>query len=226
MKKTRKVLLLEYTPHKGAINSTSPVREARNLRERSQGRTRMIIPEPQIEQTPRKVIDLLSCMRQNGDVSAWGELFKLEKDFLICYLFKQFDSINAKDAEDIVANTLLKVFEKAKTFRGSSDGEAKEWIRTILHNEAISSFRKFRQEFTPHSEDGASSRDCHRDVLIIKKFLKSLKERELEILKKSAAGFSSKEIASDLGLTPARVSEIKKEIRQKAVAAGITSDEI
>jgi RNA polymerase sigma-70 factor (ECF subfamily) len=70
-------------------------------------------------------------------------------------------------AEDVVQDTLLKVWQNHDSFRG--DAPIRHWVLRIAHNSAVSMLRKRRDEardpgtIVEHPDDGARA-DIHRDL--------------------------------------------------------------
>jgi len=59
--------------------------------------------------------------------------------------------ITHENADDVLQNTLMKVFRNLTGFRG--DASLKSWIYRIAHNEALQLLRKNKRQATIHSEE-------------------------------------------------------------------------
>lgn len=80
-----------------------------------------------------------------GDREAFRELDSIYERRLYAYLIKMLG--NKEDAEDLVIEVMLAVWQGAKTFKGSS--RLSTWILGIAHNKAMSKLSKTsRQNMT------------------------------------------------------------------------------
>ena len=50
-------------------------------------------------------------------------------------------SVTLEDAGDVLAETLTAVYQKASTFRGTTDAEAYAWLRTIVDRRTFDALR-------------------------------------------------------------------------------------
>ena len=92
-----------------------------------------------------------------GDREAFRVLYSIYERRLYAYLIKMIG--NKEDAEDLVVEVMLAVWQGAKTFKGIS--RLSTWILGIAHNKAMSILsRKGRQTMTEleQAKDVASSK--------------------------------------------------------------------
>ncbi len=59
--------------------------------------------------------------------------------------------ITHENADDVLQNTLMKVFKNLAGFRG--EASLKSWIYRIAHNEALQLLRKNKRQVTTHSKE-------------------------------------------------------------------------
>ena len=76
-----------------------------------------------------------------GDREAFRELYSIYERRLYAYLIKVLG--NKEDAEDLVVEVMLAVWQGAKSFRGSS--RVSTWILGIAHNKAMGRLPQSRQ---------------------------------------------------------------------------------
>ena len=126
----------------------------------------------------------------------------------------------AQDAEDIVADVFLKVYEKLDSF-DESKASLSTWIYTITRNTLTDYFRtkKVFEEIPETVEDDASVEDeiCSAEALeTLVNALENLDERERDIIiLRFYSGKTLKEIAETMHISYAYV----KVLQNKALAA-------
>ena len=126
----------------------------------------------------------------------------------------------AQDAEDIVADVFLKVYEKLDSF-DESKATLSTWIYTITRNTLTDWFRTRRSfEGIPESQDdGYSVEDevCNAEMLeTLADALEALEERERDIvILRYYSGKTLREIAETMHISYAYV----KVLQNKALAA-------
>ena len=124
------------------------------------------------------------------------------------YIRSRVNSV--QDAEDIVADVFLKVYEKLESY-DESKASLSTWIYTITRNTLTDYYRtrKVFDEIQELSEDDASTEDdvCHAEMLeILAKALEALDERERDIVVfRYYFNKQLKDIASQMGISYAYV---------------------
>lgn len=124
------------------------------------------------------------------------------KMFAVCVRYAKSNM----EAEDIMQNAYLKVFEKIKAFR--SDGSLEGWIRRIMVNTAIESYRKNSKDayLSPIDEnitESVGQIDYQRlEMQDLMKLIQNLAEGYRIVFNMYAIeGYSHKEIAENLGIS-------------------------
>ena len=89
---------------------------------------------------------------QEGDINAYNELVKRYKDRLFNFVFRYFN--NAEQAEDVVQDTLIKLYTHASYYKNIA--KFSTWIFTIAKNNALTELRKNKRKQTDSlwTEDG------------------------------------------------------------------------
>lgn len=124
------------------------------------------------------------------------------------YIRSRVNSV--QDAEDIVADVFLKVYEKLESY-DESKASLSTWIYTITRNTLTDYYRtrKAFDEIQELSEDDASTEDdvCHAEMLeILAKALEALDERERDIVVfRYYFNKQLKDIAAQMGISYAYV---------------------
>lgn len=77
---------------------------------------------------------------QKGDQTAFVQIYNFYYDKIFSYAFRR--TLHHESAEDIVANTFLKVFSNLKKFAWKHGGSFNGWIYKIASNEVLMYFRK------------------------------------------------------------------------------------
>jgi RNA polymerase sigma factor (sigma-70 family) len=161
-----------------------------------------------------------------GDLDAFDQLY-IEKfpHLFRLVLWKTGSQLDFWEAEGVVQQAFLKIFIKAPTYHGQTDGEAWGWIWTTTQYQMIDVIRqKNTHEISLVSLDDeicASQKVLFDDFSLenqdlLKKFFVSQPEREQQILRMLFDGFSQKEIAAQLGVSLPRITQILKSIQKKA----------
>ena len=96
----------------------------------------------------------------DGDQQASERIFAEVGPYLQRVFEYEFGSAKAQvDASGVVQDCLLKFWQKAGTFRGQTDAEARAWLRTIARNEFLTQIRRAgaraRKVPLPLDKDGA-----------------------------------------------------------------------
>ena len=89
---------------------------------------------------------------QEGDINAYNELVKRYKDRLFNFVLRYFN--NAEQAEDVVQDTLIKLYTHASYYKNIA--KFSTWIFTIAKNNALTELRKNKRKQTDSlwTEDG------------------------------------------------------------------------
>ena len=89
---------------------------------------------------------------QEGDINAYNELVKRYKDRLLNFVLRYF--INVEQAEDVVQDTLIKLYTHASYYKNVA--KFSTWIFTIAKNNALTELRKNKRKKTDSlwTEDG------------------------------------------------------------------------
>lgn len=81
---------------------------------------------------------------QEGDINAYNELVKRYKDRLFNFVLRYFN--NAEQAEDVVQDTLIKLYTHASYYKNIA--KFSTWIFTIAKNNALTELRKNKRKQT------------------------------------------------------------------------------
>ena len=159
-------------------------------------------------QMPNKaqIDDALHRIAQGDDV-ALQSLYELTSSSIYAYALSVTKS--AHDAQDIMHDTFVKVYEKAHTYQ--SHGKPMAWILTIAKNLC---FQRFRQQsrmvdipdetlFAQFADNSNMSAD---DKMFLQQYLSHLSEQERSIVVLHAVtGLKHREIAKHLDMPLATV---------------------
>jgi RNA polymerase sigma factor (sigma-70 family) len=146
---------------------------------------------------------LIECRK--GDTKAQRALFKTfsKKMFIHCYRYLR----NKEDAEDILVQGFLKVFQNLTKFEYQNEKALEGWIRKIIVNEALMFLRKkntllfhdFSEAEEVQSSDNDFSNLCAEDIYTM---IASLPEGLRTIFNLYAIeGYSHAEIGAMLEIT-------------------------
>lgn len=149
---------------------------------------------------------------QKGDVGAFDKLFRKYAGKLYAFSLKYLRS--KEDAEGLVQNVFLKVWDKRKEIR--TDTSFRSFLFTIAYNEMCNFFRK--RSNAPRSNENIENLSLIADLnieetldykIILKKvehLISKLPEKQRIVFNKSRKeGLSSKEIAKELDMSPKTV---------------------
>lgn len=112
-----------------------------------------------------------------------------------------------ENADDVLQNTLMKVYKNIAGFRG--DSSLKNWIFRIAHNEALQLLRKNKRQATSYA-DGIKDCILHADPYfrgdtvheLLLEAIASLPDRQRQVFElRYFADFKYKDIATDLQVT-------------------------
>ncbi len=158
--------------------------------------------QSEIEQTDATTLDtLISQVAQKSDI-AFAKLYKLTSDSV--YGFALSVLKNTHDAEDILQDCFISIFNAASSYR--SDGKPMAWILTITKNLCYQRLRKNAKISDIPEEDWERYLDSKENIsvedrLIISACMNILSDDERQIVVLHAvAGFKHKEIAQILNL--------------------------
>lgn len=179
------------------------------------------------------------CIERIGasqDKQAFAELFNHFAPFLKSFLLKS-GGLSPEYAEELVQETMIKVWRKAPTF-SSSQASASTWIYTIARNNRIDWLRKHAR----HSEDSLHADDIYaerdeptpysslvqlRNRRQINEQLERLPGEQAEVLKMMYfQGRSGQQVADALGLPLGTVkSRIRLALKKMKLGLAPTDNE-
>ncbi len=137
------------------------------------------------------------------NIDALKEIYETTKEIV----FRVALSItkNKEDAEDVLHDTFIKVYEKAHTY--TKTGKPVAWVCTIARNEALMKLRKKKRiTLIDYSDTIKYSYSSNDDKLILESAFKVLTEDELQIvLLYAIEGLKHQEIADTLNMKLATV---------------------
>ena len=162
-----------------------------------------------------------------GDLDAFDQLYNQKFPHLFrLVLWKTGSQLDFWEAEGIVQQAFLKIFRKAASYQGQSDGEAWGWIWAILQHQIIDFIRqrdRYEIRLVSLEDENCTGQQVIFDELSldnqgrVRRFLVSQPEREQLILEMLFDGFSQKEIALQLGVSLPRITQILKNIQKRAL---------
>ncbi len=137
-----------------------------------------------------------------GDIEAFESLYTAVKGSV--YGFALSITKNTHDAEDILQDTMLKVYSAAPSY--SPQGKPLAWVLTIAKNEAFARLRRKKEgdlEGFEQTDDSALAElESVEDKELIKALLNGLDQTEREIIMlKTVSGLKFHEIAKILEIT-------------------------
>ncbi len=150
----------------------------------------------------RPIDDELIFKIANGDTEALHELYDSVSGSI--YGFVLSITKNTHDAEDVLQETILTVYEKANTYK--PEGKPMAWILVIAKNHALARLRskaKIHLMDDENTEIGItfSKIDNAEQRMVLEAAFKILKDEEREILMLHAvSGLKHREIAKVLNL--------------------------
>src|SRR5690625_7120624 len=133
-------------------------------------------------------------------------IFENYKESLYHYIRKIV--LTHENADDVLQNTLMKVFLNFHTFRGESS--LKSWIYSIAHRESLQLLRKNKRQATSQSEELENRPELYSAPYlkgdkvhrILLEAVASLPERQKQVFElKYFEDFKYSEIAEILGLS-------------------------
>ena len=164
---------------------------------------------------------------QRGDLETFDKLYIEKYPHLFrLILWKMGSSLDIWEAEGIVQQVFLQIFIKAPTYNGQTDAEAWGWIWTIAHNQMIDVIRQkdaHEKGQVNLDDETCTSQKLDFDEKTIdaknwlEKFINSLAPREQLLLKLLQDDLSQKEIAVQLKISLPRTTQIRKNIKKKAL---------
>jgi len=79
-------------------------------------------------------------LAKGGDKSAFSQLVKMHKNYIYAVIFQILK--NKEDAEDVLQNAFIKIYQKLYMFKG--DSKFSTWIYRVAVNEALAFKRLFK----------------------------------------------------------------------------------
>lgn len=134
----------------------------------------------------------------NSNKVALTELYEATKSSV--YGFALSILKNSSDAEDVLQETYIKIYENAASYQ--ANGKALAWILTITKNLAYMKLRKKKDTIDiEEAHDVLSKNNSHEDKIVLETAFRCLSEQERNILILHAnSGFKHREIAKVLKL--------------------------
>ena len=186
---------------------------------------------------------LLQRVIREKDKMAWGVLAKKEEQRLLNYARYRFQNVDQADLEDLVQTVFVKIYEKGLGYRGSSPGEAFNYLKKMVFHQIVTFCNRMKrivhvegreddeQDYEVLIEQDASrhdkvansrleqiENDDNSDATFFlnngdKPYSLTLQERR--VVRLLCKGLNHKEIAGRLHCTEARITAIVKKIREK-----------
>ncbi|MEI7847083.1 MAG: sigma-70 family RNA polymerase sigma factor [Chloroflexota bacterium] len=162
-----------------------------------------------------------------GDLNAFNQLYNDKFPHLLrLVLWKTGSQFDFGEAEGVVQQAFLKIYKKAATYHGQTDGEAWSWISTTTHHHMLDVIRQKNaneKNLVSLDDETCASHAVLIDELALdmkgwlERFFTSLSEREQQIFRMLSDGIAQKEIAALLGVSMPRITQIIKTIQKKAL---------
>ena len=175
---------------------------------------------------------LLARAMNQDDQKAWDEFVIVYKRF-IYYIFNKFNSIPARDMDDLVQDALVKIWQKLPVY-DPEKGKFRAWLSVMLRNMALNYIRslnnKQSKEVSIENENGATMplpdiSESEIDEMIendwklyitdlaFEKMENLFSANSIQILTLSLQGMSNQEISKKLDLKVDSVKVLKHRIR-------------
>lgn len=183
-----------------------------------------------------------------GDKSAQAEFYDLTLSLLTQFVRKHFGAVLPDDdIDEIVDQSILQVFLHAASFRGDhGDSSAWGWVYQITRNQALKWLKTMKREviFPNTSNDDADIDETRLHKMIVRhnpildpesmevqfaenllrenlrELIEQLNPREKLVLRLYVEEkWTFRQIAAHLNVTPARVTQIMKDIQRKCQSA-------
>ena len=162
------------------------------------------------------------CQAQDRKSQAQLYNYFSKKMFVVCLRYAQ----TTLEAEDILQNGFIKVFTKHHLYDGK--GSLEGWIKRIMVNTAIESYRQSKEKFTDSLEEQhentmhshfTSDNSSYKDLL---QLIKELPPGYRTVFNLHAIeGYSHKEIAELLGISEgnskSQLSRARQALQQKLI---------
>jgi RNA polymerase sigma factor (sigma-70 family) len=148
-------------------------------------------------------------LMQNGDQRAQTEFFKRFYKKMFGFVRSKSQKFDDSDIDAIITRALGRAIVNIDQYRG--EGNLESWVRTIVRNSMLD-LVKTRQtnkakSFTSVDPTDFSKSDRSQEInpindveKVLNRFLKTLKEKERNIMVLRAQGASNKEIADSLDI--------------------------
>lgn len=144
---------------------------------------------------------------------------------LVQYVCGQYPDIDRGEAEGIVQQVMLTIWEKASSYRSHNDASACSWILTITRNKTIDYLRAMKRMKLDDIEIlDTDRRYAYHDELEefdLDELQKGLTPREKEFVHYLYKGLKQWEIAARLKISESRIVQIREAIRRKKAGFGL-----
>ena len=158
-------------------------------------------------------LDELIHQIAKGDRQAFATFFDHQYHGLVRFIQGNFPALDEGEAESVIMDVMMRVWEKAGTFRGTGEREAAGWLHTIARHRALE-YLDTRHQFDELDENLPEKGG--EDAFDWDALLAMLTLRQRQVLAGLYRGMKSKEIAAKLGIAEPRVTQIIQDIRRKA----------
>jgi len=147
-----------------------------------------------------KIEQLILAIKHSGDVESLKELFNLTKNDVFSYSL--FVAKNKEDAEDMVQETFIKIYDAAKSYKS---GNALAWMFTIARNTFLMKKRKNKKIISVDEEffqNIPTNNDLSiEEKLTLKSAMNVLNDEERQIVSLYiSGGFKHREIAEIMNI--------------------------
>lgn len=171
----------------------------------------------------------------NNDNKSQEFLFKNYSRKLMAVCIRYFDKI--EDAEDVLSETFIKIFNSVKQFRGLDEKSFYCWIKRITINECLGKIKKDKSKSTQNSLENYEYRLADENVynqIGEKELLKMIQElpkgfRAVFNLH-AIEGYGHDEIGEMLGISQgtskSQYSRAKSQLREKLELEGVTCSSV
>jgi RNA polymerase sigma-70 factor, ECF subfamily len=179
------------------------------------------MPDPYIERKdpPPELEDALILSAMTGSTTALAAIYDTYSRRIYRYFFSRVE--NAAEADDLTAQTFLKIIEALPRYRHR--GQFTAWIFQIARNNALDYFRRNHNQplsvegFDPPVMDGALDQVIDQQAITtLRRHLRALDETERELLRlRFVVDLTYTEIAALLGRKEDAVRKAIKSLTER-----------